>query len=170
MGWTIALRLVVVPQAAAMTTKLKLSIAAVALVVVGAITYLSIGGIEANLVYYWSAEELLQKGQQAVGATVRLGGMVQEGSLDWQPDQTDLYFSVGMGPKAGGSSVRVHATEVPPQMFREGIGVVIEGKYDGQMFHADRLMVKHSNEYRAPKEGEKPQQIYKTLEQKSASQ
>ena len=48
-------------------------------------------------------------------------------------------------------------------MFREGIGVVVEGKYDGQQFQADRVIVKHSNEYRPPEEGREPENVYKTL-------
>jgi cytochrome c-type biogenesis protein CcmE len=43
------------------------------------------------------------------------------------------------------------------------MGVVVEGLYDGQIFKSERVMVKHSNEYRAPKDGERPQELYKTL-------
>ena len=49
-------------------------------------------------------------------------------------------------------------------MFREGIGVVVEGRYDGAMFTAERLMVKHSNEYHPPKDGKAPHEMMKTLE------
>ena len=50
-------------------------------------------------------------------------------------------------------------------MFQEGIGVVVEGalRADGK-FNAERLMVKHGNEYRPPEEGEMPQEIYKSLQ------
>jgi cytochrome c-type biogenesis protein CcmE len=42
-------------------------------------------------------------------------------------------------------------------MFREGIGVVVEGIFDrSQTFTSQRLMVNHSNEYRPPKPGEGP--------------
>jgi cytochrome c-type biogenesis protein CcmE len=50
---------------------------------------------------------------------------------------------------------RVHVVSngVPPQMFREGIGVVVEGTMtDSGFFKSDRLMVSHNNEYRAPKD------------------
>ena len=48
-------------------------------------------------------------------------------------------------------SVPVTSNELPPQMFRENIGVVVEGTFDSsQTFTAQRLMVKHSNEYRPP--------------------
>jgi cytochrome c-type biogenesis protein CcmE len=44
---------------------------------------------------------------------------------------------------------------VPPQMFREGIGVVVEGTMTREgHFEGQRLMVSHGNEYRAPHDGE----------------
>ena len=53
------------------------------------------------------------------------------------------------------TTIHVKSTGVPPQMFREGIGVVVEGTMSrGGYFQSDRLMVSHSNEYRAPKAGE----------------
>ena len=59
----------------------------------------------------------------------------------------------------------VRSTEVPPQMFREGIGVVVEGTFDKtQVFSSNRLMVNHSNEYRAPKPGEDREEWQETLE------
>ena len=49
-------------------------------------------------------------------------------------------------------------------MFREGQGVVVEGKLNrAGTFEANNLMVKHSNEYKAPEHAEKPQDAYKTL-------
>jgi cytochrome c-type biogenesis protein CcmE len=52
----------------------------------------------------------------------------------------------------------------PPQMFRDAMGVVVEGKYGSDsLFVATNLMIKHSNEYRAPKAGERPQAAYKSL-------
>ena len=54
------------------------------------------------------------------------------------------------------TTVHVKSTGTPPQMFREGIGVVVEGTMvRGGYFQSDRLMVSHNNEYRAPKEGQK---------------
>src|SRR5437764_1356908 len=51
--------------------------------------------------------------------------------------------------------VHVKSNGVPPQMFRVGIGVVVEGTMTrGGYFQSDRLMVSHNNEYRAPKAGE----------------
>lgn len=127
---------------------------------VGALSY---AGIEKNLVYYLSPDELLAQGAQAHGATVRLGGLVQSHSVVWDAKSMQLAFDVGLAD-AGGPHVHVQATGAPPQMFQEGIGAVVEGAYDGQIFRAERVMVKHSNEYRPPAPGEAAHDLYGTLE------
>ena len=122
---------------------------AVAAAALGVIT---VGGIGENLVYYWGPTELHAAGDKAVGAIIRLGGQVAPGSVVYK-EGSSLEFDV----VDGRSAVRVHSTGVPPQMFREGIGVVVEGTMTpaGQ-FACQRLMVSHGNEYRAPGAGEKP--------------
>jgi len=130
----------------------------------GILVWISMGNMDENLVYYWEVNQLLDKGQAAHGATVRLGGVVKPSSLKWDPELIDLRFEIAKGVEQKGQrSVKVIAKEAPPQMFREGIGVVVEGVYDGRVFTADRVIVKHSNEYRPPAEGEKPEQVYRTL-------
>ncbi len=113
----------------------------------GVLAYLALGGIGENLVYYWSPSELNASGDQAIGASIRLGGLVEPGSIEREPDGLTLRFAVTDGEE----SVRVAAKTVPPAMFREGIGVVVEGtmRSDG-WFETRRLMVKHDNEYAAP--------------------
>jgi cytochrome c-type biogenesis protein CcmE len=143
--------------------KKRLVMVAALVLVGGALTYVAFGGIEKNLVYFWDVQELLGRGDSAVGATVRLGGVVEPGSFVWKQETLDLHFNVAMKPEKGGPVVAVEARGAPPQMFREGIGVVVEGAYDGKLFHADRVIVKHSNEYKPPANGERPQDIYKTL-------
>ena len=140
-------------------------IAVVALLVAGAgLTFVAFGNIGENLVYYWSPKELLAQGEKAYGPTIRLGGVVQPGTIKWNESHTTLEFRVATDVKEGAESVLVRATEVPPQMFREKIGVVVEGTYDkNQVFSSNRLMVNHSNEYRAPKEGEDLKKWQETL-------
>ena len=124
-----------------------------ALAVAGAaFAFITVGGIGDNLVYYWGPSELVAAGDKAIGATIRLGGQVAKGSIR-QAQGSELSFAVSDGK----ASVNVRTKSVPPQMFREGIGVVVEGtmKRDGH-FESQRLMVSHGNEYRAPGEGEKP--------------
>lgn len=113
---------------------------------------ITIGGIGQNLVYYWGPTELHAAGDKAVGATIRLGGQVAPGSVHYQEGST-LEFDVSDGR----STVKVRSTGVPPQMFREGIGVVVEGTMTAAgRFECERLMVSHGNEYRAPGAGEEP--------------
>ena len=88
----------------------------------------------------------------------------REPSENIDAEAIDLKFHISMTPEVNDPiNVPVEAKDAPPQMFREGIGVVVEGSYDGKVFHADRVIVKHSNEYQPPAEGEKPEQLYKTL-------
>lgn len=136
---------------------LALAIAAAAL------AYLALSSVGENLVYYWSPSELRQEGDRAVGTVVRLGGLVEPGTIEHGSDGLTLRFTVTDGEQ----SVPVYAEAVPPAMFREGIGVVLEGRMgeDGT-FTTHRLMVKHDNQYMAPGEGEAPdmEQMVRSLQ------
>ena len=122
------------------------AIAAAAFVVIAA------GGINKNLVYYWTPSDLHAAGGKAYGATIRLGGMVKKGSVKGHAGASGLEFDV----RDAASVVHVKSSGVPPQMFRENIGVVVEGTMTrAGYFQSNRLMVSHSNEYRAPKAGHK---------------
>ncbi len=128
------------------------------------VAYLSLGSIGENLVYFWDVPQLLEKRGEAVGATIRLGGVVRKGSMLFTPETVELQFDIANEPEVADlEAVRVYSRGAPPQMFREGIGVVVEGKFDGAQFNADRVIVKHSNEYRPPEAGREPQNVYKTL-------
>ncbi len=131
-----------------------------AVIVLGGFGYLIYGGIDNNLVYFLTPTELQAKGAKAIGAPVRLGGQVVPGSVVWNAQALDLQFRMTDGKDA----VKVHSTSTPPQMFRDGMGVVVEGKLaaDG-VFEASNLMVKHSNEYQPPRAGHEPEEMYKTL-------
>jgi cytochrome c-type biogenesis protein CcmE len=136
------------------------TLAVAAVIIVGAFAYLLWGGIDRNVVFFWTPQELLARGDAAYEVPVRLGGQVAPGSVQWDAARLDLRFVV----MEGSSRVRVEAKGAPPPMFRDGMGVVLEGRYrrDG-VFESTNLMVKHSNEYRAPKEGERPQEMYRSL-------
>lgn len=129
-----------------------------ALLVAGAaLAFIAFGNIGKNLVFYWTPGEMLAQGSKAYGPTIRLGGVVQPGSLRWDAGRTHLTFRVADSDKQGAPSVQVVSSETPPQMFRERIGVVVEGTFDrSQTFTSSRLMVNHSNEYRPPKPGDGP--------------
>ncbi len=147
-------------------------IAVGALLVAGAaLAFIAFGQIGDNLVYYWSPGELLAQGDKAYGPTIRLGGMVVPGSIQWNEAHTGLTFEVGDDHSATAKKVKVQCDQVPPQMFREKIGVVVEGTYDAShFFKTSRLMVNHSNEYKPPKEGEDPKQWMKSLAEEQQAQ
>lgn len=129
-------------------------------VIAGTFGWLLFGGLDKNVVFFLTPAELLAKGTDAVDRPVRLGGQVKPGTVKWDETTLDLRFTVTDGT----GDVMVHSTGSPPQMFRDGMGVVVEGRYGhDSLFRASSLMIKHSNEYRAPAEGQRPQEMYKTL-------
>jgi cytochrome c-type biogenesis protein CcmE len=130
------------------------------LVLLGGFGYLVYGGIDENLVYFLTPSELMAKGESAHGKPVRLGGMVVPGSVQWDADAIELKFRMTDNK----THLDVHSEKAPPQMFREGQGVIVEGKLTkAGVFESSSLMVKHSNEYKAPEHAEKPEEAYKTL-------
>jgi len=106
-------------------------------------------GINENLVYYWTPSDLAANGEKAYGATIRLGGMVAPGSIR-KNGGSNVEFIV----HDGAARIPVKTSTVPPQMFRENIGVVVEGTMvrgaGSGHFQSNRLMVSHNNEYKAP--------------------
>jgi cytochrome c-type biogenesis protein CcmE len=131
-----------------------------ATVVLGGFAFLLYGGIGENLVFYLTPTELEARGEGAYDTSVRLGGVVIPQSVQWDADALDLRFRIGDGT----TEYEVHSTGAPPQMFRDGIEVLVEGRLASSgVFHSTSLMVKHSNEYRAPEEGMRPQDLYRDL-------
>ena len=145
----------------------KSAIAVAVVIILAAFGFLLYGGIDKNVVFFLTPEELLARGTAAYDVPVRLGGLVQPGSVKWDAEKLDLTFVV---VDSGGQAVNVHSTGAPPQMFRDGMGVVVEGRYNKNgVFESNHLMVKHSNEYRKPEHGERPREMYKSLEKGSGS-
>lgn len=131
---------------------------AVAGAALGTIAY---GNLGENLVYYWLPSDLRAAGDKAYGPTIRLGGVVVEGSVDWDADANELRFEV----KDKEHAIACLNRGAPPQMFREGIGVVVEGTMQQSgVFESDRLLVKHSEEYKAAEDGVPLEELYKTVE------
>lgn len=136
------------------------------LAIVGAIAMLIVGGLSDNVVYFLTPSELQARGPDVVNQPLRLGGQVKPGSRTWDAETLDLRFVVTDSL----SEVSVKSTGAPPSMFKEGIGVVVEGRYreDG-VFEATNLMVKHSNEYEPPHEERSPKEMYESLVKPDAS-
>jgi len=134
-------------------------LAAALLVAATAIAIVSAADIGNNLVYFWTPTQVYEAEQQAYGANIRLGGVVD--SVQSTNDNGLVVFVVSDGE----NEITVHSKNTPPAMFRVGIGVVVEGTLVQEgFFEATQLMVKHSNEYRAPEDGADPSDLYKTVE------
>jgi len=134
-------------------------LAGAALVLVG-FGYLAYGGLGSNIVYFLTPSELIAKGTAAYDSPVRLGGRVAPGSVQWDAGSVDLRFSLTDGE----AKIEVHSRGAPPAMFGDTIGVVVEGRLERSgVFESTKLMVRHSNEYRAPPEGHRPEDMYRTL-------
>lgn len=143
-----------------------LALAVGAIVVAGALGYLLYGGLDRNLVYFLTPAELLERGDRAYDVPVRLGGQVAPGSVEWNAEALDLRFRLSDGTR----EIPVHARGAPPQMFRDGMGVIVEGRYSRTgTFESTSLMVKHSNEYRAPHDGERPPNTFPSLQRQSGT-
>ena len=94
--------------------------------------------------YFYLPEQMLADPPQA-GQAVRLGGMVEEGSLKTASDGITLTFAVTGND---GSRVPVKFSGIAPDLFVEGSGVVAEGRLgaDGT-FVADNLLAKNDENY-----------------------
>jgi cytochrome c-type biogenesis protein CcmE len=141
-------------------TRGRIGLIAGLVVILGGFSFLLYGGIGENLVYFVTPSELAARGDQAVDTPVRLGGMVVPGSVRWDADALDLRFRMTDGEM----EIEVHSRKAPPQMFREGLGVVVEGRLTRSgTFESSNVMVKHSNEYKPPTDGAHADDAYRTL-------
>lgn len=123
----------------------RLYIVGLALLCMGAAAALVLTAFEDNIVFFYSPSDLTEK-SVAVGRTVRIGGLVAENSVE-KNDATVTFTVTDLN-----QSVRVAYTGILPDLFREGQGVVAEGKIgaDG-LFTATEVLAKHDENY-MPKE------------------
>lgn len=115
-----------------------------------ALGYIVFGGLDDNLVYYLTPKEAVdQRADFPDGERFRLGGLVADGSIVETAD--GVAFTV----VEDGTSIEVEHTGTPPQLFRDNVGVVVEGAWQGDHFATDTLIIKHDEEYRSA-DGEEP--------------
>ncbi len=116
-----------------------------------ALAALVVTGIRQSVVYFVTPSELRAAPGQTAGKAYRLGGMVAEGSLRRDPKTLRYDFVLTDGKER----VPVHFRGIPPDLFAEGRGAVVEGTVgtDGT-FQASTIMAKHSEEYKAPHDGQ----------------
>jgi cytochrome c-type biogenesis protein CcmE len=103
---------------------------------------LVLGAMRDSIVFFHSPTEVVEK-QLGVGKRIRIGGLVEPGSLKRGKD-LNVDFKVTDGKNA----VPVHYQGIVPDLFREGQGVVAEGKLEaGGTFVADTVLAKHDERY-----------------------
>src|SRR6478735_4342805 len=113
-------------------------------VILAAISYLIVGGMKEAMVYFKMPSELRAEESSLKGKFVRMGGMVVKGSL--QKDLQALTYKFDLTD--GTTTFPVFFKGVPPDLFSEGKGAVVEGRVgsDG-VFQATTIMAKHAEEY-----------------------
>ncbi|MBO9602511.1 MAG: cytochrome c maturation protein CcmE [Novosphingobium sp.] len=121
----------------------RLVLLAIALVVLIAAALIAAWGLRSQASYFYVPSDLIAK-PPAPGQAIRLGGMVQKGSLKTDADGVTIHFMVGDGK----AHVPVSYSGIVPDLFTEGSGVVAEGRLaPGGTFVADNLLAKHDENY-----------------------
>jgi cytochrome c-type biogenesis protein CcmE len=112
-----------------------------------AVGYVIYGGMRESIVYFVTPSELKARETASSDKFLRMGGMVAKGSL--KTDQKNLTYHFDLTD--GVTSVPVFFRGVPPDLFSEGKGAVVEGRMrsDG-IFQASTIMAKHAEEYSPP--------------------
>lgn len=126
----------------------RLTFVMIALCLLGAAAGLVLMAFEDNIVFFYSPTDIVQKAPQA-GQRLRLGGLVEEGSIE-KPGGGVTRFTV----TDTANTVVVSYKGILPDLFREGQGVVTEGRFDGAMFQADEVLAKHDENYMPPEVAE----------------
>lgn len=119
------------------------------LIIAAAIITISFTSLQENLVYFYTPGEAVAKASELSSQTIKVGGMVKPESVKWVAEQLSLDFVV---TDTNGHEIDVKHRGTPPDMFKEGSGVVVEGRigHDGKEMISKNLMVKHSEEYKKP--------------------
>ena len=108
-------------------------------------------------VFFYTPAEVLASPAKFEDKTIRIGALVQQGSVDWNAQAIQLSFKI---TEDGEKSIPVYYAGVKPDLFREGQGVVVEGKMNGPRFEASQLLVKHSEDYTVETEHKKSKEEY----------
>ena len=128
--------------------RLVLLILAVA-AVLGAVL-LAMSAMRDQAAFFYAPGEVARKGVP-LDRAVRIGGMVREGSIERLPDGVTIRFTVF---DETGATIPVRFTGITPELFREGSGVVAEGRFQpGGLFVADEILAKHDENYMPPRLG-----------------
>ncbi len=130
--------------------KRRLAFAGVLVLGVGGATALVLNAFSENLVYFYSPSEVAG-GEAPAARKFRIGGLVADDSVDQASDSLQVRFAVTDNTHA----VPVVYKGVLPDLFREGQGIVADGRLNGDgTFVADRVLAKHDENYMPPEAAE----------------
>jgi cytochrome c-type biogenesis protein CcmE len=126
--------------------RLVLVIAAIAALMAAAL--LGMWGLRSQASYFYTPADIAA-GKAQAGDAIRLGGMVEQGSIEREQDGVSIRFVLTDGQAR--TSVRYRG--IVPDLFREGSGAVAEGRMQGTTFVADTILAKHDERYMPPQLG-----------------
>jgi len=140
----------------------RLALAALLVLAVGAIAALVFNAFRSNLVFFYSPTQVAAH-EAPTGRTFRLGGLVEAGSV--KRDGVRVSFVVTDSAK----TVPVRFEGVLPDLFKEGKGVVAQGKLESGVFVAREVLAKHDENYMPPEAAEALQKAGQAQERASRS-
>ena len=126
----------------------RLVLVAAGAVAVLAAVLLAMLGLKDRAAYFYAPAEIAA-GKAADGQAIRLGGMVERGSLQRLPDGVTIRFRLSDGV----ATTPVQFRGIVPDLFREGSGAVAEGRMARGTFVADNILAKHDERYMPPELG-----------------
>jgi cytochrome c-type biogenesis protein CcmE len=132
----------------------RMATVAAILVGVGIATAFALQAFQQNLLYYYSPTQILA-GEAPESRTFRVGGLVENGSVQRAPGSLEVRFTL----TDFSNTVGVSYTGVLPDLFREGQGIIARGRLaEGGVFVAEEVLAKHDENYMPPevKESLKP--------------
>lgn len=112
----------------------------------GVATALVLNAFQSNLVFFFTPTQV-SAGEAPKERNFRIGGMVETGSVQRQSDGLTVKFTVTDTAK----TIPVTYTGILPDLFREGKGVVAQGRLEpGGLFRAEEVLAKHDENYMPP--------------------
>ena len=128
----------------------RLIYVALGLALLGVTAALVLNAFRSNLVFFYSPTQVADK-EAPVNKTFRLGGLVEQGSLKRLPDGITVSFVV----TDTGKSIPVRYKGILPDLFKEGKGVVAQGRLEPDgVFQAQEVLAKHDENYMPPEAAE----------------
>jgi cytochrome c-type biogenesis protein CcmE len=126
--------------------RLRLYLVLASMAVLGLAAFLVLRALDSELVYFLSPSEIAAK-PPAAGQQIRIGGLVEAGSVDKSGGEGVIVFTV----TDLASQVAVSYRGILPDLFREGQGVVVQGAFDeAGRFVAAEVLAKHDETYMPP--------------------